>query len=124
MRAGIAMVNDDSVIAELVGELMNAHRLAPFKFGIFYNAKAEPARVKVHAVERNGTMGTVVFPSPRAARAWAADALREGYEVVRIVWRHDFVHASLSRRKRYLEQKAKYDAMSPAEKAIDDEIPF
>jgi hypothetical protein len=117
---------DTAIVAELADELIRCHRLAPFRFGIYYDAKKEPARVTVHKVVKNGTMGQVEFTTADAGRKWCVKALTEGYTVERILdSRITLVDASLSRRRRMYEQKAKYNAMTPAQRqALDDEIPF
>jgi hypothetical protein len=117
--------NDAAIIAELADELIRVNLLAPFRFGITYDANAGPARVLVHKVVRRGTMGEVEFTERNAARKWCEAALREGYTVERLVGRDVLESNSLPRRRRFLEQQAKYQAMSPAErKVLDDEIPF
>jgi len=119
------MITDSEIVKELVEELVSVQRVAPFKFGIYYDAKNEPARVTVHRVIRNGTMGIVEFERIASARFWCDDALREGYEVERLTPRGECLgSSSVSRRRRYYEQKAKYDAMTPEQREIEDEIPF
>jgi hypothetical protein len=123
--SALTVPSDAEIIAELVLELIDVQRVAPFKFGIRYDANNEPARVTVHKVTANGTMGQVEFKTMAASRAWCESALKEGYTVERLISRHDAHQATLSRRKRYYEQKIKYEAMSQTErKALDDDIPF
>jgi hypothetical protein len=116
---------DTEIIAELVLELIDAQRIAPFKFGILYDAKKGPARVTVHKITNNGTMGRVEFSNAAASRMWCAVALKEGYTVVRIIGRDDMHQATLSRRKWHYEQNIKYNAMTPAQRqTLEDEVPF
>lgn len=123
--SALTVPSDAEIIAELVLELIGVQRVAPFKFGIRYDANNEPARVTVHKVTANGTMGQVEFKTMAASRAWCESALKEGYTVERLISRHDVHQATLARRKRYYEQKIKYEAMSQGErKVLDDEIPF
>ena len=123
--SALTVPSDAEIVAELTAELIRCHRLAPFRFGISYDAKKEPARVTVHKVVKNSTMGEVEFNSEVAARKWCEAALKEGYTVERLLGRDTLDDASVSRRRRMYEQKVKYAAMSPAEqKALDDEIPF
>jgi hypothetical protein len=118
-------MTDDEIIKELADKLMSLSLVPPFVFGIYYNAKKEPARVRVHRVTRNGIMGETTFLIRRSARAWCEEALREGYTVVRLLGRDDSHEASLASRKQYLEREAKRAALTPEQrKAIDDEIPF
>ena len=126
MNTSVLTVPTDTEIAiELALELFNAQRIAPFKFGIYYDAKKGPARVPVHKITNNGTMGQVEFASAATSRMWCAVALKEGYTVVRIIGRDDMHQATLSRRRRYYEQKIKFQAMTPTQRqALDDEIPF
>lgn len=123
--SALTVPTDVEIIAELVLELIDVQRVAPFKFGIRYDANKEPARVPVHKVTASGTMGLVEFKTMAASRAWCENALKEGYTVERLISRHDAHQATLSRRKRYYEQKIKYLSMTQAERhAFDDEIPF
>ena len=117
--------SDLLIEAELVDELIRVHRLAPFRFGICYDAKSEPARVTVHKVVKNGTMGEVEFKTEKAARQWCTDALRQDYTVERLIGRDTLVSATVARRRRMYEQRVKYQAMTTAQRqALDDEIPF
>jgi len=119
------MITDSEIIMQLVDELMRARLTAPFIFRIYYDAKKEPARVRIHRVVKNGTAGEVEMIVPRSARQWCEDALREGYEVERVMGRDFTVSASLVRRRQSLERKEKYDALTDEQrKALDDEIPF
>ena len=123
--SALTVPTDTEIIVELVLELIDVQRVAPFRFGIHYDANKEPARVTVHRVTANGTMGEVEFRTAAASRAWCESALREGYTVERLISRHDVHPATLSRRKRYYEQKFKYNAMTPAQRQeLDDDIPF
>ena len=117
--------SDAEIAVELADELIRVHRVAPFRLVIHYDAKKEPARVVVHKVVKNSTMGEVEFAAPDAARKWCESALREGYAVERLVGRDVLESNSVSRRRRFYEQRAKYQAMTPAQRqALDDEIPF
>lgn len=120
------MKNDLEIIKELTDELMAVSRVPPFSFAIAYDAKTEPARVTVHCIIKNGTMGAVEFTSIIAARAWVWSALAEGYTVTRVIGRRhdDSFTASLARRQSRYVRKAKYDAMTKAEREAEDEIPF
>lgn len=121
----MSVPTDSEIIKELVDELMIVQRTAPFEFGIYYDAKKEPARVTVHSVVKNGTMGTFKTMIPRAARDWVEDALREGYTVARIIGRDDSYQGSLSRRRQSHEWKSKRAAMTPQQiRDEEDEIPF
>ena len=120
------MIPSDSEIAiEVAAELFGAQRVSPFRFGIYYDAKKEPARVTVHRVVKNGTMGEVEFTTPASARIWCENALREGYTVDRILGRDYSVSGSVQNRRRYYEQMAKREAMTPQQlRDEDDSIPF
>ena len=96
------------MIEQLVKELFDCHRTPPFVFGIYFDAKAGPARVKLHRIVKQGTMGVVDFNVPRAALAWCRAALLEGYTVVRIVGR-DVVWSA---------------RLGPPRRDVEDEIPF
>lgn len=122
----VRTVPSDALIeAELVAELIACSRVPPFRFGICYDAKSEPARVTVHKVVKNGTTGEVEFKTEKAARQWCTDALRQDYTVERLIGRDTLVSATVARRRRMYEQKIKYLLMTQAERhALDDEIPF
>jgi hypothetical protein len=122
----LTVPTETEIVVELTEELIRCHRLTPFRLGIYYDAKKEPARVTVHKVVKNGTMGEVEFNSEAAARKWCETALKEGYTVERLIGRGEsLVDASVSRRRRMYEQKIKFNAMTPAQRqALDDEIPF
>ena len=121
----LTVPTDAEIIAELVLELIDVQRVAPFKFGIRYDANTEPARVPVHKITNGGTMGRVEFVSATAALMWCEKALKEGYTVERLVGRDAPVRASVSQQRRVYEQRIKFQAMTPAQRhALDDEIPF
>ena len=121
----LTVPTDTEIIAELVLELIDAQRVAPFNFGIYYDAKKGPARVPVHRITNRGTMGRVEFVSATAALMWCENALKEGYTVERLVGRDAPVRASVSQQRRMYEQKIKFQAMSPEQRKIeDDSIPF
>ena len=123
--SALTVPSNTEIIAELVRELIDVQRIAPFKFGIYYDAKTGPARVSVHKITNGGTMGQVEFASATASQMWCESALKEGYTVMRIIARNDMHQATLSRRKRYYEQKIKFNAMTPEQRKIeDDSIPF
>lgn len=126
MNTSASIVPTDGEIAvELTVELIRSHRIAPFRFGIYYDAKKEPARVPVHKVVKNGTMGEVEFKSVGEACVWCERALNAGYTVERLVGRDALDSASVSRRRSMYEQQAKYKAMTPEQRKIeDDSIPF
>src|SRR5674476_165971 len=95
----LTVPTDTEIVVELAGELIRCHRLAPFRFGISYDAKKGPARVTVHKVVKNGTRGEVEFMSFGSARKWCEDALTEGYTVERLIGRNEaLVSASVLRR--------------------------
>jgi len=118
---GCAMTvpSDAEIVVELAAELIGIQRVAPFRLGIYYNAKIEPARVTVHKVVKNGTMGQVEFNSLVPARIWCEGALIEGYSVVRLVAGAER-EASVSKRRRYYEQVERRQQSD----IDDDEIPF
>ena len=119
------MITDSEIVMQLVDELMKARLTAPYIFRIAYDAKIEPARVRIHRVVKNGRAGEVTMLVTRSARQWCEDALREGYEVERVLGRGFTVSASVERRRSQLEWKEKRAAMTPAQlKAEDDSIPF
>ncbi len=124
--SALTVPTNAEIIAELVHELIDVQRIAPFKFGIYYNANEGPARVPVHKITNGGTMGQVEFASATASRMWCGSALKEGYTVARIMGRGDVLaDFSVSRRRRYYEQRIKLQSMTPAQrKADDDSIPF
>jgi hypothetical protein len=121
--ATIALPSDTEIAIEVALELISVQRVAPFKFGIYYDAKKEPARVTVHRVVKAGTMGVYESNVLTAARIWCECALKEGYEVVRLTSGQD-VSGSVERRRRYYQQKIKFQAMSPAERQKLDDVPF
>jgi hypothetical protein len=123
--SALTVPSDAVIVAELTDELIRCHRIAPFRFGVYYDAKNGPARVEVHKVVKKGTMGEVEFKSEALARGWCVRALMQGYTVERLLGRDVLDDANVSRRRRMYEQRVKYQAMSPAQKqALDDEIPF
>jgi hypothetical protein len=123
--SALTVPSDAEIVTELADELIRVHRLSPFRFGISYDAKKEPARVVVHKVVKNSTGGEVEFTSAITAHQWCVAALKEGYSVERLVGRDVLESNSLAQRRRYYEQITKYQSISPAErKALDDEIPF
>ena len=123
--SALIVPSDAEIVVELAEELIRCHRLSPFRFGITYDAKNEPARVPVHKVTKNSTKGEVEFIALKSARKWCEDALTAGYVVERLIGRDAVDSASVSRRRRFYEQKVKFQAMTPAQRqALDDEIPF
>jgi hypothetical protein len=123
--SAVTVPSDAQIVVELAEELIRVHQIAPFRFGIAYDAKAGPARVPVHKVVRRGTMGEVEFATEALARGWCAHALMEGYAVERLLGRDVLYDASVSRRRRMYEQRVKYQALTPAEREVlDSEIPF
>lgn len=119
-----ALPSDTEIAIEVALELINVQRIAPFKFGIYYDAKKEPARVTVHRIAKSGTMGVYESNVLRAARIWCEQALKEGYEVVRLTSGAD-TSGSVERRRRYYQQKIKFQSMTAAERRkLDDDVPF
>lgn len=115
---------DSEIAVILAAELIRKQPVAPFKLAIYYDAKKEPPRVKVHSVIRGGTMGAVEFTSALAARRWLEEALREGYRVVRLYRDHDRGY-DVATYRLHLERTYARAAMTPEQRKIeDDEIPF
>ncbi len=114
----LTVPSDTEIAIELAEELIRSRRLHPYRFRIYYDAKREPARVAVHRVVKNGTAGETEFTSIPAARIWCESALKNGYVVERVIGR-ECVSASLARRRRSYEYRAK----KPVD-TDDDSIPF
>lgn len=119
------MKSDAEIVEDLIGELLTASRMPPFKLGIEFDANAGPARVRVHQIEKAGKLGTVTFQYSRDARWWIGEALRAGYAVSRIVGRVPIEEVSVEWRRNSLRRKEERDRLTPAQlQAMDDEIPF
>lgn len=118
-------MDDILIAADLARELMDISRVAPFKFGVRFDAKAGPCKVPIHNVEKAGTMGTVTFRHRDPAIEWVRNALLAGYSVCRAEGHHWPHEESIARRRRDIEYKEARAGLTRAEiDAMDDEIPF
>ena len=118
--------SDGDIVQAIADELMNVHRLPPYKLAVWHDAKDGPCALPVHSIIDNGKMCMVIYHNPHEARQWIVKALRMGYTIARQEGRDWFIHRhSAAEIRKGLDYRAKRAAMTPAERQAEEMmIPF